>query len=285
MDENKKLIIVEDSPLFRAMMTNFLKRHYSFAIEEINSAREMESYLSSIALDDVLLVILDLYLPDGNGLEALKRFKKKAGVSSIPFIIVSARVSKEMATLAFKEGAKDVLAKPVNYEKLKERIDQIISADFKVHEKKSVMDYYKQIQLEQKRAKRGKYDLSILLVGIFQKADFKSVYKDSSYRQIIDLEEKYPAELQKAMRETDAIFSLSPSEYLFVLPFTEDSSISIIRKKITSVFEKLVNEEERKKLLMVIGAASFPGDGETTELLISAMEEDFKKQFSPDLEE
>lgn len=279
MSSKNKLIIVDDSPLFRARMSNFLKQHYSFDIEELNSIREMNDYLNTIDLDEVLLIILDLYLPDGNGLAAIKNYRQVSGSAAIPFIMVSARVNKEAVSAAYKEGAKDVVVKPVNYEQLKDRIDRIISPDQMAKEAKSILDYYKQIQMEVKRAQRGNYEVSIVLAGIFQRMDFKSVYKESSKTQVIDLEKKYPEELQKVMRETDAIISLSPSEYLFVLPFTGSDGVSIIQEKLIGVFIHTVEPEEIDNLLMIIGSATYPEDGDTADLLISRIEEDFKNQF------
>lgn len=279
MSSKNKLIIVDDSPLFRARLSNFLKQRYSFEIEELNSIREMNDYLNTIDLEEVLLIILDLHLPDGNGLAAIKNYRQVSGSAAIPFIMVSARINKDIVSAAYKEGAKDVVVKPVNYEQLKGRIDRIISPDQITKEAKSIMDYYKQIQMELKRAQRGNYEVSIVLAGIFQKMDFKSVYKESSKKQVIDLEQKYPEELQKVMRETDAIISLSPSEYLFVLPFTGSDGVPIIQDKLIGVFIHTVESEERDNLLMIIGSATYPQDGDTADLLISRIEDDFKNQF------
>jgi len=278
MASNKKLLVVEDSPLFRVSMSNFLKTHYAFEIEEFNSVRELTEFLKKTDPEEILLIILDQYLPDGTGLEAISSYMEEHENYKLPFILVSASVDKETVTRAFKQGAKDVITKPVNYEKLKERLDNIIAPEYMVKEKKSIMDYYSQIMNEVKRARRGDYNLSIAMAGIFQKTDFKSIHKESFYRQIIDLEKKYPDELQKTMRETDTIVSLSPSEYLFILPFTDKKGTEVIVKKISTIFDQLVSEEERKNLVMVTGTSTYPDDGDSLDKLIAKIEEDFKKQ-------
>ncbi|MGM0652466.1 MAG: response regulator [Bacillota bacterium] len=279
MSVKNKLLIVDDSPLFRARMSNFLKRHYSFDIEEINSVREMNEYLNSTDINDILLIILDHYLPDGTGLAAIKNYRQLTGTEKVPFILVSARVSKDVVADAYKEGAKDVIVKPVNYEQLKNRIDRIISPEHVAKEAKSIMDHHRQIQMEIKRAQRGEYEVSIVLAGIFKKLDYKSVHKESASVDAIDLKQRYPEELQNIMRETDAIISLSPSEYLFVLPFTGADGIVVVKEKLAGIFMKLVSKEERNNLLMILGAATYPEDGDTADQLISSIEEDFKAQF------
>lgn len=279
MSSKNKLLIVDDSPLFRARVSNFLKRHYSFEIEEVNSTREMNEYLNFINTDELILIILDYYLPDGNGLSAIKNYRQITGTDKLPFILISAKVSKEIVAAAYKEGAKDVVAKPVNYEQLKDRIDRIITPEHIAKEARSIMDYFKQIRMEIKRAQRGKYEVSVVLAGIFKKVDFKSVHKEASSMSTLDLEQKYPHELQKTMRETDAIISLSPSEYLFVLPFTGADGITVVKEKLTSIFMRLVSEEERKNLLMILGAATHPENGDTADQIITSIEEDFKDKF------
>lgn len=280
MPEKSRMIIVDDSPLFRVRMTNFLKTNYSFEIEEYNSARELVDHLNNKGLENVLLIILDQHLPDGNGLTAIKEYKAKSGQKNIPFILVSANISKDTVTRAFAEGAKDVIAKPVNHEKLKERIDIIISPQFKLKQKKTIMDYYKHIMNETKRARRGNYSFSIVLAGIFEKHGLKSIYKEGNYHQVIDLEQNYPQELQKVMRDTDTIVSLSPSEYLFILPFTDVDGTGVIKEKVNDVFLKVVAEKERSKLIMVTGVATYPDNGDNTDNLILKIEEDFKKSFT-----
>ncbi len=276
---NSKMLVVDDSPLFRVRIANFLRSHYTFDIEELNSAQELINYLEHTQPEEILLIILDLYLPDGSGLDAISKIRKKSNYPNLPFILVSARVDRETVARAFREGAKDVITKPVNHEKLKERLDNIIAPEYIVKDKKTIMDYYSQIMNETKRAQRGNYNLSIVLAGIFQKSDLKSIYKEGFYRQVIDLEQRYPKELQKKMRETDTITSLSPSEYLFVLPFTHKNGTEVIREKILQVFNELVSEKDRESMLMIIGAATFPDDGESTDDLIAKLEENFKQQF------
>ncbi|MEW5921893.1 MAG: response regulator [Bacillota bacterium] len=280
MSTDKKILVVDDSPIFRAYMKNFLSSRYSLEIEEITSARELYRYFSTFGADNLLLIILDLYLPDGSGLEVLQNYMEVSGRKEIPFILVSARIDSSSAALALKAGAKGVLVKPVNLEKLRERIDVILSSEYRLKERRSVMEYYDQIRVEVKRAQRGNYPLSLLLAGIFTADTYHALYKESSYRRIIDLESKYPERLQGIMRETDNIVNLSPSEYFFILPFTDGEGGLTVKEKLEKIYNGLIPEEERKKLIMVIGSTTFPKDGKNPDELISKLETDFKEKFS-----
>ncbi|WP_242647921.1 response regulator [Candidatus Desulforudis audaxviator] len=280
MSTNGKILLVDDSPLFRAYLKNFINSKYSLEIEEITSTRELSRYLSTFGVDNLLLIIIDLYLPDGNGLEVLHQYREVSGGKEIPFLLVSARIDSSSAALALKTGAKGIIAKPVNLEKLREKVDAILLSEYRLKERASVIEYYDQVKVEVKRAQRAKYPLSLLLAGIFTTETFHALYKESSYHRIIDLKSKYPEKLRGIMRETDSIINLSPSEYFLILPFTDSEGILAVKKKLEKIYCELIPEEERNTLIMVIGTATFPKDSEKPDELISKLEIDFKEQFS-----
>ncbi|HBT20550.1 MAG TPA: hypothetical protein DEA47_04195 [Peptococcaceae bacterium] len=278
--EDGKILVVDDSPLFRSYLKNFLNSSYSLEVEEITSAREFSRYLSTFGLSSLLLIILDIFLPDGDGLEVIQKYREISGEKEIPFIVVSARIDSSKAVQALRAGAKDIMAKPVNLDRLKERIDHILSSKYSFKERKSVREYYDRIRNEVKRAQRGNYLLSLVLAGIFTADTLHAFYKESSYRRIVDLESKYPDKLRGVMRETDSIINLSPSEYLFILPFTDKEGVLTVHKKLENIYNVLIPEEERKKLLLVMGSATFPEDGKNPDELIAKLETDFKEKFS-----
>lgn len=278
--EDGKILVVDDSPLFRSYLKNFLNSNYSLEVEEITSAREFSRYLSTFGLSSLLLIILDIFLPDGDSLEVIQKYREISGEKEIPFIVVSARIDSSKAVQALRAGAKDIITKPVNLDRLKERIDHILSSKYSFKERKSVREYYDRIRNEVKRAQRGNYLLSLVLAGIFTADTLHAFYKESSYRRIVELESKYPDKLRGVMRETDSIINLSPTEYLFILPFTDKEGVLTVQKKLENIYNVLIPEEERKKLLLVMGSATFPEDGKNPDELIAKLETDFKEKFS-----
>ncbi len=108
--------------------------------DEINLARQMEDYLSSLghtclmvhdkfkALDQMLvssfdILILDINLPDGSGLDVLKWIKDEKRHENI--IIVSARDSLDDRISGLDLGADDYLTKPFHMAELSSRINAI----------------------------------------------------------------------------------------------------------------------------------------------------------------
>jgi DNA-binding NtrC family response regulator len=108
--ETLKALIVDDATDFRESMALLLKRE-GFAVAEADSLDAARKRLS----EPVDLVLIDLALPDGDGLD-LVRDEEYLGAT---FIVVTGNASVESAVSALREGATDYLTKPVDRARLK----------------------------------------------------------------------------------------------------------------------------------------------------------------------
>jgi two-component system KDP operon response regulator KdpE len=116
MPEGKGLIlIVDDERPIRRFLRASLSAH-SYEVIEAENGEEAISALTSRHPD---LVILDLSLPDMEGLKVLTRLREW---SSIPVIILSVRDNEEEKISALDAGADDYLTKPFNVGELSARI-------------------------------------------------------------------------------------------------------------------------------------------------------------------
>lgn len=118
-----KILLVEDEPLQRSLVVSMLHKIGPKMVEEaadglsalkmlgINLENLNHSYSS-----DYDLVILDINLPDINGLEVLKAIKK--GLNDIPVIMLTANESLEDAITCMKAGADDFITKPTTMDRL-----------------------------------------------------------------------------------------------------------------------------------------------------------------------
>lgn len=73
------------------------------------------------------LILLDLHLPDGNGLNLCKKLKKNAKLKHIPIIILTTREFNIEKEIAYKAGADLFLSKPIGSEELLEAINEFLS--------------------------------------------------------------------------------------------------------------------------------------------------------------
>ncbi len=115
-----KLLIVEDEPSLREIMVQTLRRE-QYVVEQ---AADYTSGLDKIAAYDYDCILLDIMLPDGNGLkllEALRQRQQRAGV-----IIISARDSLDDKIGGLELGADDYLPKPFHLAELSARIRSVL---------------------------------------------------------------------------------------------------------------------------------------------------------------
>jgi two-component system NtrC family response regulator len=105
----KNILLVEDDAPLRESIKKFLGQN-DFQVETSDCLADATRQLGQTAFD---LVLLDLTLPDGNGLDLLERF---AGQYGHRFVVLTGTASIGTAVLAMKKGAHDFLQKPVNPE-------------------------------------------------------------------------------------------------------------------------------------------------------------------------
>ena len=113
----KKIILVEDETLFAKSVATKLARD-GFEVAICDTISMANHYFSENEQPDALL--LDVRLPDGSGLEFLKKLRgEDLGVSkSLPIIMMTAYGELDDAITAMKLGADDYLKKPVDLNEL-----------------------------------------------------------------------------------------------------------------------------------------------------------------------
>lgn len=105
-----KLLIVDDCVADRKIYRRFLLRdpHLSYQILEVDCAEDGLALCQEMHFD---VILLDLCLPDMNGLELLDRLNQEVLDTATPVIILTGRGDEEVAVQAMKRGALDYLIK------------------------------------------------------------------------------------------------------------------------------------------------------------------------------
>jgi two-component system cell cycle response regulator DivK len=73
-------------------------------------------------------VLLDIQMPGGTGLDALKRLRASTKTRLIPVIVISGATAADTADRVKALGAADFLPKPVDFERLRESLGRLIAA-------------------------------------------------------------------------------------------------------------------------------------------------------------
>jgi DNA-binding response OmpR family regulator len=115
-----KILVIEDEIELLLAISNYLvKEHYICELAE--------NYLKAdekLAIYEYDLVLLDIGLPDGNGLELLRTLKKRQLKSGV--IIISAKNSLDDKIYGLDLGADDYLTKPFQLSELNSRIKAVL---------------------------------------------------------------------------------------------------------------------------------------------------------------
>jgi two-component system KDP operon response regulator KdpE len=109
------VLVIEDEPQMRRLLRTTLRAH-GYQVVEAATAREG---LTQAAGRNPEIVLLDLGLPDGDGLEVARTLRRS---SHRPIIVISARGQERDKVAALDEGADDYLTKPFGVQELLARI-------------------------------------------------------------------------------------------------------------------------------------------------------------------
>ena len=109
----KAILLVDDDP----KQVKLLSLRLANEGYRVLAAQSGEQALETIKLEKPALVLLDILMPDLNGIEVLKKIKKID--SNIPVAMVTSIWDDEEGKRAFEAGAYEYITKPVDIEHLK----------------------------------------------------------------------------------------------------------------------------------------------------------------------
>ena len=134
---SRVLVVDDDRPLARALAINLRAHGY-----EVQLAHDGQTALTEVARTHPAVVVLDLGLPDLDGIEVLAGIR---GWSAVPVIVLSARSTSGEKVEALDAGAVDYVTKPFGMDELLARVraavrrgappttdavEQVVTADF-----------------------------------------------------------------------------------------------------------------------------------------------------------
>jgi DNA-binding response OmpR family regulator len=115
-----QILIVDDDPEIRRLLAKFLEGQ-GFRVLVAASRRELEERLATQQVD---LVVLDVLLPDGSGLDMCRDLRARR--SSVPIILLTALKEDVDRIIGLELGADDYLGKPFNPRELVARIRAVL---------------------------------------------------------------------------------------------------------------------------------------------------------------
>lgn len=117
-----RVLIADDSRFQRNMLASFLMRG---KFEVVFAADALQAFAMALrSAPD--LILLDINMPGGTGIEVLKRLRVSSRTQQIPVIVVSSEQDPATETMARELGAVDFLQKPVDEPILSNAVDRVL---------------------------------------------------------------------------------------------------------------------------------------------------------------
>jgi signal transduction histidine kinase len=113
------LLIIDDKPANLRLLTDMLTKR-GHMVRPVPSG---ELGLRAAHVERPDLVLLDIKMPEMDGFEVCRRFKKTASLKNVPIIFISAHSETEDKVRAFRMGAVDYVAKPFQVEEVLARVE------------------------------------------------------------------------------------------------------------------------------------------------------------------
>lgn len=205
------------------------------------------------------LVLLDLE-PDRAALEMISRFK--AGrFAGIPLVVLSYAADKQFVIEALEMGASDYIIKPFHHSFLIERLRRLLDVPEEADALTEYVsfNYHELLELELKRAYRGKYPLSLLLLSFGATTPPVSGH-------LINL-------LEGLLRDIDTVIRYGSRKILIFLPMTNKEGAAFVSEKIAEAldsFNMLSEKEGYGEYLFT--AVTFPEDAVDKKSLFARLE-------------
>jgi DNA-binding response OmpR family regulator len=121
---NPSILIVDDEPMTRNLLRLMLERA-GFAILEAEDGLEA---LEAVAQNRPNLLILDVMMPNMDGITVCKTLRAQAETAVLPIILLSARTSPDAVRTGLEAGANVYLGKPVGREDLIRTVREVLDA-------------------------------------------------------------------------------------------------------------------------------------------------------------
>jgi len=120
--DSPKILIVDDEPVSLMLLDTILSRS-NFSVSTAASGQDALNLLAAEPFD---LMILDLLMPDMDGMTLLQQLRENAKFENLPIIVFTAVSQNRVREEAFQKGATTFLTKPVSSRELTRVVNKFL---------------------------------------------------------------------------------------------------------------------------------------------------------------
>lgn len=123
LDPNLDVLLVEDEPVTRKMVSGQLQR---LGIHNVRQVEDGRAALEEIVKQKPQVVITDWGMPRVNGLQLLQAIRKHEAFKSLPVLMITSRAEKDYILTAAQEGVSSYIIKPFDVRTLEAKLVKIL---------------------------------------------------------------------------------------------------------------------------------------------------------------
>ncbi len=135
MPDPASIICVDDEPVNLTIMEELLQDGFA-----LRTARSGAECLAAVAEELPDLVLLDVNMPDIDGLETCRRLRAEPATADLPIIFISALASTDELMAGYEAGGDDYITKPFSEEILRKKIDVVLASQQRKRELQQISD-------------------------------------------------------------------------------------------------------------------------------------------------
>lgn len=199
MEEKDSILVVDDDRMNLMLVKRILGIRYDVIC--VSSGQEAIAYLNENTPN---LLLLDLHMPEMNGLEVLERVKGMERLADIPVIFLTADNERETEAEIFKAGAIDFIQKPFIAEVVIRRINRILEL---YHYQQSLQLEVDRKMAELRESNRKISNLSIqVMMALASAIDAKDTYTKGHSTRVAAYSRELARRMGKSTQEMNEIY-------------------------------------------------------------------------------
>jgi len=246
------VLVVDDEPVNIEIMAEILEQDY-----QVLFATDANTTLNIVERCNPQLILLDIMMPDMNGIDLCRQLKSNPHYRDIPIIFVTALNHKIDETEGLEAGAIDYVTKPIVAPVLKARVRNQIElkqlrdelAQFALRDALTGLSnrrsFDETFAMEWRRAKRMGTVLSLIMVDVDYFKDFNDYH--GHIEGDFCLKEIAKVFSNTINRSHDFVARFGGEEFIFILPDTDLHGASVLAEKLRRNVEdeRIIHEKSQ----------------------------------------
>jgi diguanylate cyclase (GGDEF)-like protein len=274
-----KVLVIEDNPADLILTRRLLEKAGEGAFE-VKTADRLSRGIELAAEGKIDIVLLDLDLPDSNGLDTFLRFRSL--LSDTPIVVLSGLEDEEISRQAVREGAQDYLIKGKADRVLLEHSIRYAIERQKAEDRVRTLAYHDPLTglpnrtllmdrglLSLAASKRYKEKTAVMLIDLDK---FKEINDRLGHESGDEVLKEVAGRLKNSLRLIDTVCRLGGDEFAILISEIKDpQAAAVVAGKLLEVVRRPVALGGKTAGVSgSIGIAIYPDDGEDLPTLLKA---------------